>query len=82
MATFDVFLSYNSSDKAGARKLFAALQEHRVRPWLAEEHLRPGRPWQPAVEKLITTVPAAAVLVGSDGIGPWEMAEMWAVLEE
>ena len=82
MATFDVFLSYNSTDKVGARKLFAALEEYRLRPWLAEANLPPGRPWQPAVEKLITTVPAAAVLVGSDGIGPWQDREMRAVLAE
>ena len=82
MATFDVFLSYNSTDKAGARRLFAALKVRRLRPWLAEENLTPDQPWQSALEELITTVRAAAVLVGRDGIGPWQDVEMRAVLAE
>jgi hypothetical protein len=82
MATFDVFLSHNTRDKAGVRKLFAVLEERGLRPWLAEKHLVPGRDWQKVVEELIATVPAAAVLIGSDGIGPWEKMEMRAALAE
>jgi len=82
MATFDVFLSYNSKDKAGARKLFAALQQRRLRPWLAEEDQTPDQPWQADLEALISTVRTVAVLVGRNGIGPWQEMEMRAVLAE
>ena len=82
MATFDVFLSHNSRDKAGVRKLFAVLQERRLRPWLAEENLTPGQPWQDALEELISAVPVVAAVVGSDGIGPWEDMTILAALAE
>ena len=35
-----------------------------------------------ALEEVITTVGSAAVLVGKDGIGPWEEPEMRACLDE
>jgi hypothetical protein len=82
MATFDVFLSHNSKDKAGVRKLFAILQARGLSPWLDEVHLVPGQRWKKALDELIAVVPAAAVLVGSDGIGPWEDMEMEALLQE
>jgi hypothetical protein len=82
MESFDVFLSHNSKDEAGVRKLFEALKARGLSPFLAEEHLVPGQRWQKDLYELIAVVPAAAVLVGSDGIGPWEDMEMEALLVE
>ncbi len=73
---FDVFLSHNSQDKPRVRQLADALLEYEVRPWLDERELVPGRPWQNALEEIITTTRTAAVLVGPDGLGPWEEPEM------
>jgi len=56
------------------------LSGNALQPWLAEEELIPGRDWQEALEEAVRTVPAAAVLVGRDGIGPWEDREMRACL--
>ena len=39
-----------------------------------------GRDWQRAIEEMIETVRAAAVLVGPEGLGPWEIPEMRASL--
>jgi hypothetical protein len=36
----------------------------------------PGRPWQEALEEIIEITKSAAVLVGADGLGPWEVPEM------
>jgi TIR domain len=80
MPSYDVFLSHNSKDKPAVRQLFAALQARKLNPWLDEEHIDPGKPWLPQVEAAIQTIPAAAVLVGADGLGPWEEVERRAVI--
>jgi len=79
---FDVFLSHNSKDKLTVRQLAQALQARGLQFWLDEEQLVPGRPWQEALEQIIQTARTAAVLVGKDGLGPWEIPEMRACLSE
>ncbi len=80
--TFDVFLSHNSRDKPMVRELAEALRGRGLRVWFDEWELVPGRPWQEAIEEVIETVGSAAVLVGKDGLGPWEIPEMRACLSE
>lgn len=80
--SFDVFLSHNSKDKPTVRQLAQALQARGLQVWLDEEQLVPGRPWQEALEEIIQTTRTAAVLVGKDGLGPWEIPEMRACLSE
>ncbi len=79
---FDVFLSHNSMDKPAVIELGEALRERGVRVWLDQWELVPGRPWQKAIEEVIETVTSAAVLIGKDGIGPWEEPEMRACLDQ
>ena len=81
-AQFDVFLSHNSKDKPTVRQLAEALQRRGLKVWLDEWELVPGRPWQEALEEIIQTTRSAAVLVGKDGLGPWEMPEMRGCLSE
>jgi nucleotide-binding universal stress UspA family protein len=80
--SFDVFLSYNSKDKPAVRELAEALRALGLRVWLDEWELVPGRPWQEALEEVIETSGASAVLVGKDGLGPWQDAEMRGCLSE
>jgi formylglycine-generating enzyme required for sulfatase activity len=79
---FDVFLSHNSQDKPAVIELAQRLKARGLRVWLDVWELRPGHPWQEALEEIIETTRAAAVLVGENGIGPWEDAEMRACLDE
>jgi CHASE2 domain-containing sensor protein len=79
---FDVFLSHNSNDKPAVIDLGEALQGRGVRVWLDQWELVPGRPWQEAIEDVIETARSAAVLIGRDGIGPWEEPEMRACLDQ
>jgi hypothetical protein len=79
---FDVFLSHNSADKAIVIELATILKDRKLRVWLDAWELVPGRPWQQALEEVITTVGSAAVLVGRDGLGPWEEPEMRACLDQ
>jgi hypothetical protein len=79
---FDVFLSHNSRDKPAVRRLALALEARGLSPWLDERELVPGRDWQADLERLIRTVRSAAVLVGPEGLGPWEVPELRACLSE
>lgn len=80
--SYDVFLSYNSQDIAIVRELAQALQSRNLRVWLDEDELVPGRSCQEALEKIIQTTKAAAVLIGASGIGPWQNQEMRAIINE
>lgn len=77
---FDIFLSHNSADKPAVRELARRLAQHGIRVWLDEDQLIPGRPWQALLEKGIEESSTGAVLVGKDGLGPWEDEEMQALL--
>ncbi len=81
-ARFDVFLSHNSADKPTVIALAEALRDRKLHVWLDAWELVPGQPWQVALEQVIETVPSAAVIVGSDGIGPWEEPEMRACIDQ
>ena len=58
------------------------MRERGLRVWLDEWELIPGRPWQEAIEAVIGSVRSSAVLVGPDGLGPWEIPEMRASLSQ
>lgn len=79
---FDVFLSHDSRDKPAVRELAQALRDRGLRPWLDEWELSPGRSWQDALEKGIREARSVAVLIGSDGIGPWQILEQETLLVE
>jgi hypothetical protein len=79
---FDIFLSHNSKDKGTVRSLARALESQGIRVWLDEEQLIPGKPWQEALEKVLQDVNSAAILIGNDGLGPWETPEMRVCLLE
>jgi TIR domain len=77
---FDVFLSHNGNDKPTVRELKRLLAAKELRVWLDEDELRPGIPWQRLLEAGITRSASVAVLVGNDGLGPWEDEEMQGAL--
>jgi hypothetical protein len=77
---FDVFLCHNVVDKPAVRALAAALRDRALLPWLDEDELPPGRPWQEELDKRIDSIGAAAVIVGPGGVGPWQNQELMAFL--
>jgi len=79
---YDAFLSHNSKDKPAVREIALALKDRGLNVWLDEWVLPPGQPWQPELEKIIATTKAAIILVGPDGLGPWEEPEMRVCLDE
>jgi hypothetical protein len=79
---FDVFLCHNVVDKPAVLAIAERLMAHGVLPWLDQWELRPGLPWQRVLEEQISRIRAAAVFVGSDGIGPWQRQELDGFLRE
>ncbi|MCA8976069.1 MAG: toll/interleukin-1 receptor domain-containing protein [Planctomycetes bacterium] len=79
---FDLFLAHHSGDKPIVRQLAAALQQRGVRVWLDEEQLAGGSVWQQELDRILGEVRAAAILVGPQGLGPWEVPEMLVCIDE
>jgi hypothetical protein len=79
---FDVFLCHSNIDKPVVKKLGEWLKRQGIFPWLDEWELRPGLPWQPSLEKQIGQIKSAAVFVGKEGIGPWQLQEIEAFPRE
>jgi len=77
---FDVFFSHNGKDKPAVRELKLLLSANGLAVWLDEDELQPGLPWQQLLESGIKTSRSIAVLVGKDGLGPWEDEEIQAAL--
>jgi formylglycine-generating enzyme required for sulfatase activity/pyruvate-formate lyase-activating enzyme len=79
---FDVFLSYNRADQRAVLEVAEALRDAGLKVWLDDWVVPPGELWQRALEAAIETLPAAAVLVGDHGEGPWQSLEMRGFLSE
>jgi hypothetical protein len=77
---YDVFLSHNRKDKPAVKDLKRRLAARGLRVWYDEDELRPGTPWLQLLESGVESSGSVAVLVGSDGLGPWEDEEMQAAL--
>lgn len=81
-AAFDVFVCHNSRDKEAVRSMNRRLLDAGLKTWFDEDQLPPGRPWQDLLEEQIQSVKAAAVMVGSTGVGPWQDVELRAFIAE
>lgn len=79
---FDVFLCHCSQDKPAVRTVSTALWDNDIVPWLDEDELRPGLPFQDSIESQIGTIPSAAVFLGPNGRGPWQQQELNALIAQ
>jgi hypothetical protein len=77
---FDVFLSYNSRDRAAVVRLAGLLEDRGLRPWLDEKYVPPGRSFVQELDAAIRSSRSVAVLIGKDGLGPWQNPEIEAFL--
>ncbi|MCP4699032.1 MAG: TIR domain-containing protein [Gammaproteobacteria bacterium] len=68
----DVFLCYNSEDKAGVKEVADALNARGVLPWQDERELTPGWHWHEIMEELLERTASIAVFLGASAIGPWQ----------
>lgn len=80
---YDVFLSYNSLDRAAVERLAARLDDEAgLKPFLDKWWLVPGEASQEALERALDESATCAVCVGPNGIGPWNNLEMRWALDE
>jgi formylglycine-generating enzyme required for sulfatase activity len=80
-ATYDVFVSYNSRDHAAAEHIGRALRARDLTVFLDRWYLVPGRPWPQALEEILGSCRAVAVLIGPSGLGSWQQREQHLALE-
>src|SRR3954454_22103728 len=79
---FDVFLSYRYADRAVVESIASWLKGQGLTVWFDKWRLRPGLPWQDALEEGVRCSESIAVFIGEGGLGPWEVPEMRAALSE
>lgn len=77
---FDVFISYNSTNRNQVRRIADKLRNKGIRVWFDEWSILKGQEFQKQIEEGISKSRAVAVFVGAEGLGPWEDAEFRAVL--
>src|SRR5262245_40220072 len=78
------FLSYHSPDQALAERLKAAIEQHDAdaRVFFAPARLRAGGIWSAQLAAAIGEATAFVLLVGTSGIGPWQVLEYDEALEK
>ncbi|MET0415114.1 MAG: TIR domain-containing protein, partial [Actinoplanes sp.] len=80
--TFDVFISYRTGDRGEAQQIATQLLERGIRPWLDTREIAPGQRWQDVLEEQIASIKTVAVLIGANGLGPWQDLERKAFISE
>lgn len=79
---YDVFLCHNSKEKQEVERIRHQLKQRGIQAWLDKYDFEPFRPWQEQLEEIIPDIKAAAVFIGSSGVGPWANIEMREFLVE
>jgi len=79
---FDVFLCHNSQEKAEVEKIRDQLKQQKIYAWLDKYDFEPFRPWQEQLGEIIPQIKAAAIFIGSSGVGPWANIEMEEFINE
>ncbi|HEV7615637.1 MAG TPA: TIR domain-containing protein [Solirubrobacterales bacterium] len=79
---FDVFLAHNSGDKEVVKRIAENLRSYGVNPSIDDEQVPPGRWFQDYIERAIGMVSSAAIIIGREGLGPWEAVELKSFIAE
>jgi tetratricopeptide (TPR) repeat protein len=77
---FDVFLAHNSVDKPQVRAIATKLREQGIKPWLDEEQIPPGISFQDEIQKAIPLIKSAAIIIGTQGLGKWQIMELRSLI--
>jgi formylglycine-generating enzyme required for sulfatase activity len=72
---YDLFLSYHWRDRAAVEAIAKALRDQDLTVFLDRWYLVPGQPWPRALEQALLSCRAAAVFLGSQGMGSWQQRE-------
>lgn len=74
--TRDLFISFNTSDRAAVLKVRENLQLRSITTFYDGADLTPGEPWFDELEAALRRVRAVAVFIGKDGLGTVQKREM------
>jgi hypothetical protein len=72
----DVFLSYNSADRAAVQRVRALLQARGLSPYVDSENLPLGQNWFERLEQALGQARAVAVFLGPSGLGRFQKREI------
>jgi hypothetical protein len=78
----DVFISYNSKDKAAVEDWNKLLWNAGIVSWLDDWDIPKFGSWISELEKAIKMANSAAIFIGSSGEGPWQKEEIHAILRQ
>lgn len=78
---YDVFFCYNSDNRTEVDRIARECRNALILPWIDHQALRPGSDWQSVIETVLMRIPAVAVFIGPDGVGPWQDKEVRTVLQ-
>lgn len=79
---FDVFLAYNSQDNNQVRIIARKLEQRGLNVWIDEDQIPPGRPFQDVIQQAIQNVKSAAIFIGLEGLGRWQVLEQRSLLSQ
>jgi formylglycine-generating enzyme required for sulfatase activity len=77
----EIFLSYNRRDGAAVERLAQALRDRGVSLFKDDWYLSPGDRWPSTLERRLAECSAVAVMIGGNGLGPWQQREVYAALD-
>lgn len=72
---YHAFLSYNSKSRDVARTIYDYLTNSGLRVFFDHVNILPGEPFQKKLEDGLRESGSIMVLVGPDGVGPWQEVE-------
>lgn len=78
---FRIFLSYNRRDIADVERLARALAERGVTPFKDDWYPSPGEHWPSSLDRHLAHCRAVAVVIGANGLGPWQQREVYAAID-
>jgi hypothetical protein len=79
---FDIFLAHNSLDKPQINIIKNHLKRRKLKPWIDEEQILAGQSFQKKIQHAIPKVKAAAIFVGSNGLGEWQEEEIELLIDK
>ena len=78
---FDVFLSYNTAERATVAGIAEQLRTAGILPWFDTRDLEPGQAWQDELARQIGSIRVAAIFVGPAGVGNWQRNEVDTIVD-
>ncbi len=78
---YDAFLSYNSQDRVAVTELAERLRREGLALYLDEWELAPGRHFQAELAEALRDSKSCVVLLGRNGLAPWQKQEILVAID-